>query len=138
MKRFTYLRDPLFVLCLALYALNRWVFKPLFSGGFFHCYFNDLICIPFWIPIMLFTMRKLGVRKDDAPPRASEVLVPLILWAALFELVLPHTTLFKGLTFGDHVDVFYYALGALIATIFWNRRPSAQADRSVRSDRSVQ
>lgn len=118
--KFKYLSDPLFMFCLALYAVNRWGLKHIFPSGFFHNHLNDLICIPFWVPIMLFAMRKLGARKDDAPPRASEVLIPLVLWSALFELILPNTALFRGLAIGDQNDIVCYALGACAATFIWN------------------
>ena len=40
---------------------------------------NDVICIPFWVPIMLFIMKKAGLRREDGPPTGSEILIPLIL-----------------------------------------------------------
>jgi len=59
-----------FLLAFGLYFVNKWVFKPLTLShpGFFHCYFNDLICIPFWLPPILFIHRKLGIRDHDGPP----------------------------------------------------------------------
>ena len=62
--RFQYLRDPLFLAVLAVYFVNRWVFKSVWSGGFVHEHLNDLICIPFWVPIMLW---------GTAPARVSRV-----------------------------------------------------------------
>lgn len=117
--QFKYLRDPLFLTCFAAYFVNRWLLKPLFVGGFFHNSFNDLICLPFWVPVMLWAMRKIGARRDDAPPRAHEILLPLIIWSAVFEIYLPRLQLFSRTAHADVNDITFYALGALGAALFW-------------------
>ena len=119
MKPFRYLRDPLFLACLAVYFVNRLVIKPYLPNTFSQCYLNDLVCIPFWIPIMLFAMRKAGLRRDDGPPRSYEIIVPLLVWSLAFEVVAPYTNTLDGLAFGDHVDILCYVTGALIAATFW-------------------
>ena len=118
--KYRYLRDPLFLLCIAVYFLNRWILKPCLPNVFSQCYLNDLICIPFWVPIMVFVMRKLGLRDNDFPPTASEIVIPLILWSAIFEIWLPHFGPFRGLAIADHVDIFFYTSGALLAAAFWS------------------
>ncbi len=117
--RFRYLRDPLFLVCLVLYFANRFVLKHLVAGGFLHDHLNDLLCIPFWVPIMVFLMRKARLRGDDAPPHAEEILIPLVLWSAVFELYLPRVEFFQGLAVSDHADILWYAVGALIASVVW-------------------
>ena len=117
--QFKYLRDPLFLTCFVAYFVNRWLLKPLFVGGFFHNSFNDLICIPFWVPMMLWTMRKIGARRDDAPPRFHEILLPLLVWSAVFEIYLPRLPAFSHLAHADANDIAFYALGALSAALFW-------------------
>lgn len=87
--RFRYLKDPLFVFCLVVYFANRWLCKPYTQNQFSISYLNDLICIPFWVPIMLFIMRRIGLRTHDRCPSASEILVPLLLWSVVFEIALP-------------------------------------------------
>jgi hypothetical protein len=47
--RFGYLRDPLFLVCLVTYFVNRLVLKSVWKDGFVHEHFNDLICVPFWV-----------------------------------------------------------------------------------------
>jgi hypothetical protein len=116
---FRYLRDPLFLFCLALYVANRYVFKRIWDDGFVHAHLNDLICMPLWVPIMLFVQRQLGLREDDAPPRAGEIVIPLVLWSWIFEVILPHTDLMRQHCIADPWDIVYYTLGALIAVIFW-------------------
>ena len=117
--RFRYLRDPLFLGCVTLYFVNRLLLKRFVAGGFFHDHLNDLICIPFWVPIMVFLMRKTGLRRDDLPPHADEILIPLILWSAIFELYLPHVRYFSHLAVADSADVLYYAVGGLLASVVW-------------------
>jgi hypothetical protein len=117
---FRYLRDPLFLVCVAIYFANRWLIKPLVAGGFVHDHLNDLICIPVWLPIMLLTLRQLRLRQTDGPPTALEILIPVTLWSLLFEVVLPtHATIGRGMT-ADYRDIFYYALGGLLASAFWH------------------
>jgi hypothetical protein len=116
---FRYLADPLFLGCVVLYFANRFLIKRFVAGGFFHDHLNDLMCIPFWVPIMVFLMRKVGLRGDDAPPRADEILIPLVMWSAIFELYLPRVRYFEHLATSDCVDVLYYAIGALVASLVW-------------------
>jgi hypothetical protein len=117
--RFLYLRDPLFLLCVATYFVNRLVLKSLWKVGFVHEHLNDLICIPFWVPIMLFTQRQLGLRDGDHSPRPGELIIPLLVWSWVFEIILPQTAWLGDRCVADHLDVLYYALGALLAGLFW-------------------
>jgi hypothetical protein len=117
--RFRYLKDPLFLFCLVIYFANRLLFKPLWSAEFFHSHLNDLICVPFWVPIMLAGLRGLGLRTHDGRPNTSEIVIPLIIWATTFEIILPSWAPFKDLAFADHKDVLFYTLGASIAALFW-------------------
>jgi hypothetical protein len=116
---FRYLRDPLFLACVAIYAINRLILKQIWETGFVHEHLNDLICIPFWVPIMLWGERRLGLRRDDGPPDAIEIIVPLLLWSWVFELILPETEFFRHYCFADHRDVLYYSVGAIAAAVFW-------------------
>ena len=119
MKPFRYLRDPLFVVCLAVYLINRLLIKRYWPNILSESYLNDLICIPFWVPIMLYAMRRMGWRRDDNPPAAHEILIPLVIWSFLFEAVAPYHAPYRGLAFGDPRDIFCYAVGALIAGVIW-------------------
>lgn len=116
---FGYWRDPLFVGVVVLYFINRFVLKPFLPNVVSEGYVNDLICIPFWVPIMVWGMRRVGWRDDDDPPRIEEVVIPLIVWAAVFELWLPRTAVFAGVAVNDPVDIVCYAAGALGAMVFW-------------------
>lgn len=129
--RFRYLADPLFLLCVALYFVNRFVVKRFVGEGFFHDHLNDMICIPFWVPIMVFLLRRTGLRRDDGPPRADEILIPLVMWSAIFELYLPHVRYFEHLATADYVDVLYYTIGAFAASVLWQVMYRGQRQASV-------
>jgi hypothetical protein len=117
--QFQFLKDPLFLASLVIYLANKWIAKPYFPNSFSSNYLNDLICIPFWVTIMLWFMSKLRLRKGKAPPDAIEIAVPLVIWSWVFEAFLPRTALFKGLEVSDHVDILCYAVGGLLAGVFW-------------------
>jgi hypothetical protein len=134
---FRYLKDPLFLFCLVLYFVNRLVLKPLIHhgllGAFVHGSLNDVICIPFWVPIMVWTMRIFRLRTTDAPPQAGEILAPLLVWSWFFELVLPQVPAFKHLAICDPNDILCYTVGALLAATVWGyyyAHPQATAHTS--------
>lgn len=117
--KFRYLLDPLFLICFGLYFVNRWVLEIQMPRSFFTNHLNDLMCIPFCVPIMLFILRRLRLRPDDSSPHSYEIIVPLVLWGLVFEIWLPTITAFRGLATPDHRDVLCYTLGALIAGVVW-------------------
>jgi len=118
MPRFLYFRDPLFLLGCMAYALNRWLVKPHFHTGFFHSHFNDCWLIPCALPPVLWLHRRLGLRSQDAPPQFWEITLHLVFWSWLFEWLGPklvsHTT-------GDPMDALAYAVGAVVAGLWWHR-----------------
>ncbi len=117
--RFHYLRDPLFLCCVLIYFVNRMILKRVWDSGFVHEHLNDFICIPFWVPAMLWVERRLLIRQDDGPPEAMEVIIPLVVWSCIFEIALPCTGWFGRYCVADPQDIMYYATGALGAAVFW-------------------
>ncbi len=122
---FRCLRDPLFLFCVVFYFINRLVLKPHIHGGviraLIHGYVNDLICLPFWVPIMVWMMHKTGLRPGTEVPQATEILVPLLLWSWFFKLALPNIGAAPHLAVSDSKDILCYTLGALFAALFWSR-----------------
>ncbi|MCE5323242.1 hypothetical protein LLG46_07995 [bacterium] len=118
-RKFLYCRDPIFISVFVLYFMNRFIIKPITPMAFFHCYFNDLICIPFWLPPVLWFHRKLRIRWHDGPPTRFEVIVHLIIWSIFFEMIAPGLTGFLPKTVGDPWDVAAYWVGGAIASILW-------------------
>jgi hypothetical protein len=126
--RYKYLKDPLFLVCVAIYFANRFIVEPLTIGrvNFFHCYVNDLICFPFWLPIILFLTRAVGLRGHDDAPDFYELSFYLLLWSYCFEFLGPLYGKYFNYPVADPWDVVCYTLGSMIAGIYWNyeiRRP---------------
>lgn len=116
MRRFAYLRDPIFLAASFLYALNRWALKPRFSSPFLQNWFNDLLLIPAALPVLLWIYRKLKLRSSDVYPTMAETVSILIFWSLLFEWIGPH---FIKHAVGDWRDVLMYWMGGLFAWAFW-------------------
>ena len=117
-RRFRYLLDPLFLVCCALYALNRWEIRPHTHIVFFRSWFNDTLLIPCALPPVLFLHRLARLRSDDRFPTGPEIFAHWLGWSILFEFIcprfMPHTT-------GDPWDVVAYGAGALVAWGWWRR-----------------
>jgi len=121
-SKFNYLKDPLFLVTVGLYILSRYIIRPLTTGkiNFFSSYFNDLICIPFCLPIVLFLTRALRLRSHDEPPDIYELCFYLLLWSFFFEYIAPMYGRYFNYPVGDPWDVVCYVAGGLIAGIYWN------------------
>jgi hypothetical protein len=131
-RRFRYLRDPLFLAGCVLYATNRWVIKPHVHAAFFHFWFNDTLLIPCALPPLLWAHRRLGLRVHDQPPTALEIAAHVAGWSVLFEFIGPHIMR----TTGDPWDVAAYLAGALVAFCWW-RCGNQQGWRRTRATRAV-
>jgi hypothetical protein len=117
--KFRFLSDPIFLASVALYALNRWLLRPAFpDNGFLHGYLTDLLCLPVFVPFLVWAMWRLKLR-DDAPPRWSEIVIPLVFWSLMFEFWLPQTTIFGRFSRGDPFDIVAYASGGIFAFGIW-------------------
>ena len=117
---FAYLKDPLFLLCLATYCIHRGMVAGGISLPLLQSHLNDLICIPFWVPIMLWGERRLGLRRHERPPNAIEIIIPLIVISAAYEVIIPYCWERHVNTVPDPKDILAYCIGSLIATIVWN------------------
>ncbi len=130
MKPFGYARDPLCLLAIALYALNRWALKPHLHSGFLHDHFNDVLLIPAALPLVLWAQRRLGWRDHDGPPRWSEIGLHLAIWGVICEVAGPHLAAHAT---GDWRDLVAYAAGAAVAGLWWQRARSARRTRTARA-----
>lgn len=120
--RYRYCGDPVFLTALMLYLLNKTVFKPLAVGHttFFAYYGNDLLCIPFCLPPVLYVYRLVGLRARDRYPTRFELLSHLIVWSLFFEWLAP--VVLRGpfaWSVADPWDVVAYAVGTAIAGGVW-------------------
>ena len=122
-ERFRYCGDPMFLTVAALYAVNRWLIKPhvpLNRTTFFAWHLNDLICIPFCLPPVLYIYRLVGLRRPDAFPTRWEIVSHLAVWSLTFEWIAPryfHRQL--PLAISDPWDIVAYAVGACAAGYRW-------------------
>ena len=128
---FRYLTDPLCIACLLLYPLNRWYLKPHRIGGHFTVAFlNDTICLPLFLPMILYLQRRLGVRRHDGPPRLWEVFQHAAIFSIVFKAIMPrYPQIFR--TSGDPWDMLAYIAGGLGAWLIW--RCAASPSRNMLS-----
>ena len=121
--KFRYLSDPLFLATVVIYVANRYVLEPYVEpripGAFFSSYVNDLICIPFCLPIMLWGMRVTRARRHDLPPTPAEIFVLLLVLSVTFELIFPNVGPLVGRTIADPNDILCYVLGAFFTSVYW-------------------
>lgn len=119
MTRFRYGRDPVCWLACLFYAVNRWLVPADLKGAFLNGHFDDLLLIPAVLPLYLWVLRKLGLRSSDAYPGWEEIFVNLVIWTIAAEVLAP--MLWKWAT-PDPWDAFAYAVGAVVAGVFWRNR----------------
>jgi len=124
-----------FLTCGALYLLNRFWWKPdleLFRHTtLFAWYLNDILCIPFCLPPLLYLYGILRFRKPTAYPTRFEVLTHLVVWSLFFEWLAPFYLhrIFPN-TVSDPWDVVAYAVGAAIAGCAWGTWSQTKAIRN--------
>lgn len=123
-KEFRYWRDPLFLIAVGGYALNRWALKPWVDSSFLHGQFNDLLLIPAALPVLLWCQRRIGVRDHDRSPTGMEIALHLGVWSVVCEWVGP---VLLGRGTSDPWDVVVYTLGAIGAGCWWNRNRLKEA-----------
>jgi hypothetical protein len=116
---FRYFADPICIACLFTYPINRWYLKPHHIGGWFtHGYLNDVMCLPLFLPMILYGQRLLGLRRHDGYPRWWEILQHWVIFSVVFEVILP----MMPKTFShtqDPWNVVAYLSGGVIAGIYW-------------------
>ncbi len=65
--------------------------------------------------------RDVSWRSHDRRPDVIEIGIPLIMFAAVFEVILPSTAMFRNKAIADPYDVQCYVLGAIVANGLWQR-----------------
>jgi hypothetical protein len=122
MRKFRYLRDPLFLFAVAAFLVNRFVLERIWSSGFVHNHVNDLLCVAFLVPVMLTLMKCCGLRNNDGPPRTAEIVIPVLVWGLFFEVLLPLHPFWGQWATADPADILCYWTGGLAAAIIWRFR----------------
>jgi hypothetical protein len=119
--KFGYWHDPVFLVTLAAYGINRTLIKPNLHhySPLFHGHFNDTLTVPVALPIYLLVYRWIGFRPDDQPPRWWEVALHTAVWIVFFKWfapgVLHHSV-------ADPIDAWCIAGGGFVAWTLWQGR----------------
>jgi hypothetical protein len=88
-RPFRYLADPVCIVSLCLYALNRFVLKPHHIGGWFtHGYLNDVLCLPLFVPMILYIQYVIGLRKSCDYPRVWEIFQNFAAFTIVFQAII--------------------------------------------------
>lgn len=118
MSRFGYLRDTMFLVAMSGYVINRWLLKPSLLSPFLHGHLADLLLMPAALPVVLWVQRLVGLREHDLAPSWAEMGLHLVVWSLICEFIGPHW-LHHGTA--DGWDVVAYAVGGVVACLWWNR-----------------
>jgi hypothetical protein len=116
---FRYLADPCCVFSLVIYPINRFYLKPHHIGGWFtHGYLNDVLCLPMFVPMILYAQHLLGLRPHRRFPNFWEILQNLIVFTIVFQVITPSFP--KTFTSaGDRLDIIAYTAGGIVAGWYW-------------------
>lgn len=116
--KFAYLRDPIFLVGLAIYGINREWIKPGLHAysPFFHGHLNDTLLVPVALPVYLLFYRWIHFRPDDAPPRFWEMILHVAVWTVFFKWFGPRY-LHQSVT--DWIDAGCYLVGGVLAWLLW-------------------
>ena len=120
---FAYWLDPVFLISLAAYIINRALIKPhlYYYSPLFHGHLDDTLTVPVALPLYLLAYRWIGLRPDDDAPRWWEVAIHLTVWIFFFKWFGP-VILLKGAE--DPVDAWCMAFGGIFAWAIWHVRMS--------------
>lgn len=121
-RPFGHLADPLFLVCLIIWVTGRGLKEFNLSPDLVRSYLNDLICVPFWVPVITHFLSVTGFRSHTDRPKAWELVMTLFAFSVVFEFVFPVLPAFRGLAVSDPHDIICYCLGALVANEFWHHR----------------
>ncbi|MDB5290669.1 MAG: hypothetical protein JWL69_1910 [Phycisphaerales bacterium] len=117
---FRYLADPVCIASLVLYTINRYFLKPHHIGGWFtHGYFNDVLCLPLFVPMILYAQHLIGLRKHFGFPRLWEIFQNWVVFTVVFQVVIPRFPK-TFIAAGDPYDILAYLAGGVIAWIYWS------------------
>jgi hypothetical protein len=119
-RQFQYLADPACIISLLIYALNRHVLKPHHIGGWFtHGYLNDVLCLPLFVPMILYAQHLIGLRPHRRYPQFWEIFQNWAAFTIVFQLIIPRFPK-TYISAGDPWDILAYLAGGVIAGYYWS------------------
>ena len=140
-RQFQYIADPICIACLIIYPINRFFLKPHHIGGWFtHGYLNDVMCLPLFVPMILYVEHLLGIRRHRDFPRLWEVFQAFVAFTIVFQAITPRFPR-TFTSAGDPWDILAYFAGGAIGYFYWScvRRSRKTSPTSLASipDRSL-
>jgi hypothetical protein len=129
-RGFGYWRDPVFLVSLAIYVINRALIKPHLHpySPLFHGHLDETLTVPVALPIYLLVYRWIGFRPDDAPPRWWEVGLHAAVWMVFFKGFGP-VILHHGVA--DPIDDWCIAGGGLLAWALWRMQAPSSKSKAI-------
>lgn len=112
-------RDPVFLGALALYGLGRLVLRPWLGLPWLDAYGNDVLLAGVVVPPITWARQVLGLRTTAGPPEGHEVVLPVLVIAVVFELIVPAVLPGHPAGYADPYDLAAYAAGAALALLLW-------------------
>ena len=117
---FRYLADPICIAALIIYPINRFVLKPHHIGGWFtHGYLNDVLCLPLFVPMILYFEHIIGLRKGRDFPRVWEIFQNFVAFTIVFQVITPRFPK-TFITASDPWDILAYFIGGALAGWYWH------------------
>jgi len=119
-RSFRYFTDPACVISLIIYPINRFYLKPHHIGGWFtHGYLNDVLCLPLFVPMILYVQHIVGLRRHVRFPSLWEIFQSWAAFVLVFQVITPrYPKVF--ITAGDPFDILAYLVGGIVAGIYWH------------------
>jgi hypothetical protein len=116
---FRYIADPVCIASLILYTISRYFLKPHHIGGWFtHGYLNDILCLPLFVPIILYAQHVVGLRKHFGFPLPWEIFQNWFVFTVVFQVVIPRFPK-TFIAAGDPYDILAYLAGGILAGLYW-------------------
>ncbi|HWB54714.1 MAG TPA: hypothetical protein VG722_10995 [Tepidisphaeraceae bacterium] len=117
-RPFRYIDDPICIVAMLVYLVNRCALKPEHIGGWLvHDYLNDLLCLPIFLPIILRLQSALGIRRHDLPPTLFELIHNWFIFSVLYYYVFPRLSAFTSVA--DLWNSVAYLVGGVAAFVCW-------------------
>ena len=103
------IQKKIFTTILIAFVLNQTIERMGLYLPFFHSYFDDLLCFPIVLTIVVLAHRNLRLNSKDYVLPISHIVLAVLLFSLIFEIVLPrlHTRFTH-----DARDILAYTIGA--------------------------
>jgi hypothetical protein len=117
-KAYKYYRDPVFVISIISYSINKLLLisHRSFESSFMKNYFNDIFVVPCLLPILIYCIARMKLRNKYSGPLLIEIFLFVSVISLTCEILGPFF-LNKGVY--DPNDIIAYLLGGMISWFIW-------------------